>query len=119
MMTRQKGNIGSIMTAGLCMLAMMIVMLAYFDNVELLKQKEEVGQLARKYILKMETVGHLTPEDRAVLTVELENAGVTDIDYEGTTLQTVNYGSPITLQIAGKLKGEYVFVEKRASTAKN
>lgn len=116
---RKRGNIGDLMTTGMCMLGMMIVMLAYFDSVELLNQKENVGQLARKYILRMETVGYLTPEDRIQLTVELESAGVTEIDYEGTTLQETAYGSPITLQIAGRLKGEHDFVEKRASTAKN
>ena len=45
--------------------------------------------------------------------------GVTEISYEGTTFSEVSYGDPIALEIKGKLKGEYGFVEKRVSTAKN
>lgn len=107
------------MVTGLCLLAMTVVMLSYMDNVQLIQQKTEVSQLARKYILRMETVGYLTPGDRTVLTGELQAAGITDITYEGTTENEVGYGEPITLQIKGKLRGQYDFMEKRVSTAKN
>lgn len=108
-----------LLSAGLCILAMTVVMLSYMDNVSLLHQKAEVGQVARKYILRMETVGYLTPSDRTALQQELTSLGVTEIDLEGTTLYEMSYGSPITLEIGGKLKGEYAFEEKRVSTAKN
>lgn len=108
-----------LLSAGLCILAMTVVMLSYMDNVSLLHQKAEVGQVARKYILRMETVGYLTPSDRTALQQELTSLGVTEIDLEGTTLHEMSYGSPITLEIGGKLKGEYAFEEKRVSTAKN
>lgn len=116
---REPGNVGNIMATGLCLLAMTVVMLSYMDNVQLIQQKTEVSQLARKYILRMETVGCLTPEDRTVLTAELQAAGVTEITYEGTTDDLVDYGEPICLQISGKLRGQYDFTEKRVSTAKN
>ena len=81
--------------------------------------KTEISQLARKYILRMETVGYLTTEDNTSLCQELSAAGVTEINLSGTTQSEVSYGVPITLQISGKLKGEYLFEEKRTSTAKN
>ena len=118
-MNRGKGNIGDLLTTGLCVLAMLAVMMACFDSMELLNRKAEVSQLARKYILRMETVGCLLQEDLTVLTMELEALGVTDINYEGTTVNAVSYGHPIALEIRGKLKGEYAFAEKRVSTAKN
>ncbi|MBO5336922.1 MAG: hypothetical protein J6A94_07335 [Lachnospiraceae bacterium] len=118
-MSRQRGNVGNLMITGICMLAMTVVMLAYFDNVELLHQKDEMGQLARKYILKMETTGYLTVEDMLLLTDELEAMGVTEIQYGGTTVNAVPYGEAITLQIQGKLRGEYDCSEKRVSTAKH
>jgi len=45
--------------------------------------------------------------------------GITEISLEGTTLNTVDYGSPITLYIRGKLEGNYEFKEKRVSTSKH
>lgn len=118
-MKREKGNVGDIMITGFCMLAMTVVMLSYMDNVQLIQQKEAVSQLARKYILEMETVGYLTPQSQRRLTEELQQSGVTDIDYEGTTDTAVGYGEAITLILQGKLEGKYAFREQRVSTAKN
>lgn len=116
---RTQGNVGSIMTTGICLLAMTVVMFSYLDSVQLIQQKTEVSQLARKYILRMETIGYLTSGDRNMLTGELQAIGVTDVSYEGTTENLCGYGEPISLQIKGKLRGQYDFAEKRVSTAKN
>ena len=118
-MKKCAGNIGDILTTGICILAMTAVMVSYMDSVALIQQKTQVGQIARKFILRMETIGYLTDADRTIMTAELEQAGVTEISYAGTTMSEVGYGEPITLKITGKLKEEYVFEEQRASTAKN
>lgn len=118
-MRKERGNVADIMVSGICILAMTVVMLSYMGSVSLLNQKAAVGQLARKYILRMESVGYLTERDRIMLCQELDTAGVTEITLEGTTQHEVVYGTPITLQIGGKLKGEYAFEERRVSTAKN
>ncbi len=118
-MKREKGSIGDIFSAGICMIAMTVLMLAYMDNVWLIHQKTQVGQIARQYILKMETVGYLTDEDRIRLGRELDGVGVTQLELSGTTMAPVTYGDIITLEIRGKLEGEYDFEEKRVSTAKN
>lgn len=118
-MRKQKGNIGDLMISGLCILGMTIVMLSYLKSVSLIQQKAEISQLARKYILRMETVGYLTAGDQTTLLQELDTMGVTEICLEGTTLNQVSYGTPITLIIGGRLEGKHVFEEKRASTAKN
>lgn len=118
-MGRQKGNVSDIMSSGICILAMTVVMLGYMESVSLINQKAAVGQLARKYILRMETVGYLTERDYTLLCQELETIGVSESDLKGTTRHEVAYGAPITLQISGKLKGEHIFEERRFSTAKN
>ena len=110
---KQPGNIGELMTMCMCVLALTVVMLNYLQNVQLLQAKENVGQLARAYLLKME------PAEQAHLTAELETAGLTEIDYEGSTLEPAGYGERIILQIHGKLGGHYEIREKRVSTAKN
>ena len=116
---KQKGNIGELMITGVCILAMTVVMLSYMDHVSLLQEKAEVVQLARKYILKMETEGYLSTGELALMTDELAAIGITEISCAGTTVSKVTYGDPIVLQIQGKLRGEHAFVEKRVSTAKN
>lgn len=118
-MRREKGSIGDLMSAGICMLAMTVLMLSYMDNVWLIHRKTEVSQIARQYILKMETVGYLTEADRIRLGQELSGAGVTQLELDGTTLSPVEYGDIITLEIRGKLEGQYDFEEKRISTAKH
>lgn len=118
-MCRQRGNVGELMITGICILAMTVLMLTYMDYAELLEQKSEVGQIARKYILRMESTGYLASEDISLLSAELSDMGVTEMDYTGTTISEVTYGQPITLQIQGKLRGEYAFCEKRVSTAKH
>ncbi len=116
---KREGNVGNILTAGLCILAMTAAVTAYLNCMELIQQKTEAGQIARKYILRMETVGCLTGTDQTLLSKELTDMGVTDIDLMGTTMGEVGFGEPVTLNIRGKLKGEYLFEEHRVSTAKN
>lgn len=110
---------GDIMVTGIFVLAMTVVMMAFLGNIRLLRQQSEVTQLARKYILKMETEGSLSGTDRSSLVSELGAQGVTEIDLSGTTFSPAAYGQTIVLQIHGKLGGQYEITEKRVSTAKN
>nr|WP_318685791.1 hypothetical protein [uncultured Acetatifactor sp.] len=118
-MTREKGNIVNLIAAGICVIAMTAVMAVYLECIFLVRQKSQVSQLARKYILKMETTGCLTANDRTELVLELERLGVTQVDLTGTTMDAANYSEPISLEISGKIKGEFPFEEKRVSTSKN
>lgn len=115
----EKGNISELISACVCMLMLAILMAAYLDNVKLLQQKAKVNQLARKYILIMETEGYLEASQKTSLIYELEELGIIDISLEGSTEIDAGYGQPIKLIINGKLKENYEFTEKRMSTAKN
>lgn len=117
-MSREEGSIGDMLAAGLCMLAMTVLLLSYMDNVGMIYQKMAVSQIARKYILRMETMGSLTESDRVLLLQELSDVGATEVELEGSTLDRAGYGNPVILLINGKLEGEYEFEEKRVSTAK-
>ena len=116
---KEPGNIGELLTMGLCVLVLTVVMLSYMENVQMIGKKAAIGQLARGYLLKMETVGCLEAPDRVRLTAELEALGLTEIDYAGSTMEPAGYGNRITLQIHGKLGGQYEITEKRVSTAKH
>lgn len=117
-MKREKGNVGDMIAAGLCMLAMTVVMLVYMKNAGLVNKKAAVDQVARKYILRMETAGHLTEADRTALLQELKSLGLAAPELTGTTVERVGYGQPIVLIIRGKLEDGYEIEEKRVSTAK-
>jgi len=132
---KSNGNILDFLTVGIAVLAIAILVLASFQTMGLMVRKLEVSQIARKYILSMETKGCLTEPDRAALTAELESAGLYQVELTGTTLQPVEYGEEILLCIRGYVRGgaaagsniwsegfkvkEYHVEEKRMSTAKN
>lgn len=113
-----EGNIADIMVTGIFVLAMSVVMLSFLNNMKLIQQKAEVDQLARRYILRMETVGGLLSEDRVALEEELKACGVQNIDLDGTTMEPPGYGAKIELCIRGILGGKYEIQETRVSTAK-
>lgn len=115
---------------------MTVLMLAYMGSVQLLNSKSQIDQITRKYILRMETVGYLTGNDRLEMTQELAALGATELDYTGSTLNQVDYGSAISLVVRGKIPVRtvvsgsdlfnstqeiiwYEFEERRISTAKN
>lgn len=123
------------LTMGIAMIAISIVVFVSLNVMELMMIKLEVSQIARKYILAMETRGCLWEEDREDMLNELRQMGLKDIDIVGTTLQPVDYGENIVLSIKGNVSGwkasvgdiwkkvfeieEYEVEEKRMSTAKN
>lgn len=117
-MIAEKGSIGDFMAVCIGMLLMCVLLLSFLDSIGLIREKTEVDQIARKYILRMETCGELTASDRAGLCSELAGAGATEIDLVGTSENKVPYGGTITLNIQGKLRGDIAFHEKRVSTAK-
>jgi len=133
---KSSGSVTDVLSVVICMIAMSIIMMAYLNSIQLLNTKSEVSQLARKYILRMETVGYLTGSDKAWLTQELNTLGISDPDFSGTTMNEVGYGSPVILSIQGNINGKeaiwgggifavvfgdksHPFQEIRMSTAKN
>jgi len=124
------------MTVGITLLAISILVIAIFYTMGLMLKKLEVSQVARKYILVMETEGCLSNDGQQKMLAELERLGMNEIDISGTTIQPVEYGDTIVLSIRGKLCGkelqleddimsagfrlrEYHVEEMRMSTAKN
>lgn len=131
-----RASVTDAIMVGICILAMTIIMMAYMGSMQLLDSKAQISQVARKYILRMETVGYLTGNDRMLLSQELHQLGVSELDLTGSTMSQVDYGAPILLVIRGKISGqdiltegglfhtvfgtaEYEFEERRMSTAKN
>ena len=124
---KEKGSAMEFMSFGLVLLGFATIMMVYLGCVELVEYKLKTGQIARKYILRMESVGYLNTEDRISLVDELEELGLTQVDLYGTTMEFVGYGEEIILSIRGKVSGKfgagrqglYEIKELRVSTAKN
>lgn len=116
---RQEGSVGDLLSALLCILTMITVMVAFLDCVALVNKKTIVGQTARNYVLKMETVGYLTDADEQALRTELAEQGITELNLDGTTRAPVTYGTEVRLRITGRIGGEHYFEEERVSTAKH
>ena len=116
---KEAGNIGDLIGAGLCMIAMLILMMSCFSHMALLQKKVCLGQTARKYMLRMETVGFLESHKEEELTSELKALGISELSLEGTTTEPVSYGEEITLGTRGELEGGVEGYETETSAGRN
>lgn len=72
---------------------------------EVLRTREAVNQIARAYLLEMETKGYLTSRDAVQLEYSLEKeCGLAEIDFSGSTCTQTEYGGEIRLVIHGILR---------------
>ena len=137
MMKKRKGSIVDILPSMIMVIAAVMLIMVFFDLYQILSLNEDVKQIARKYMLTMETMGYLDPANQTTLVQELSDLQVTDIDLTGSTMSDAEYGKAVYLQISCKLPMEqlnmdgydmlqFVFQDKsipirvrRMSTAKN
>ena len=137
MMKKRKGSIVDILPSMIMVIAAVMLFMVFFDLYQILSLNEDVKQIARKYLLTMETMGYLDPANQTTLVQELSDLQVADIDLTGSTMSDAEYGNAVYLQISCKLPMEqlnmdgydmlqFVFQDKsipirvrRMSTAKN
>ena len=104
----KKKKEASVMENMLVMMLEMIVVCAFlviiFGAFSGISDKWGMRQVAREYMLIMETEGYLKPTDEANLVTELESYGLYNISLSGTTRSEVDYGSRIYLNINGTYK---------------
>ena len=106
MARKREGSALDFLSVCICILAMSIVVTAYFYCSDLLLRKGQVSQVARCYILQMETVGCLTEGDKNRMLAELQSIGLQGIDLTGSTMNPVEYGDSVILHIRGKIQGK-------------
>ncbi len=116
--TKNDGSVGDVMPMCIFVICIAFVMISFADCVRLINVKASVSQLSRQYILKMETYGYLTENDRDDLVRSLAESGLENISLAGTDLNEVGYGNEIKLYISGSAEGGYEIREFRTSTAK-
>lgn len=64
-------------------------------------RSSDIQQVARTYLLRMETDGCLTEENRNLMIAELEALDMEQIDLTGTSFTNVGYGNRVRLVIRG------------------
>ncbi len=69
-----------------------------------IERSSDIQLAARSCLLRMETEGYLTEENKTQLLADLQALNVTGIDLTGTTLTDVGYGNQIRLVIHGSVK---------------
>lgn len=79
--------------------AFLVIVFGAFASIS---DKWNMNQVAREYLLLMETEGYLTATDKTNLIQELEECGLYNISLTGTTTSEVDYGTRIYLKISGK-----------------
>lgn len=102
-MKKRKGSIINAISGIFVLLAVAILSLSCLYILQVALLKEDIRQIARGYVLEMETVGYLTPESRSALILELGNKNLTNIDLAGSSFSAVGYGNDIVLSIKGTL----------------
>ncbi len=78
--------------------AFLVIIFGAFSSIS---DKWGMRQVAREYLLIMETEGYLKLEDQEGLISELEGYGLYNISLSGTTTSEVSYGDRIYLSIRG------------------
>lgn len=102
-MKKEKGSLLDLMSVGLCILALYIVMMAVFTCADLIGKKAEIGQITRRYLLKMETMGYLAEADKNSMISELGQTGLKNISLNGTSFAPSGYGETIVICVSGNL----------------
>ena len=102
---REKKEAGSIIENMLVALIGMVMTTAFlviiFGAFSSISDKWHMRQVAREYLLIMETEGYLTASDQVALKEELESCGLYNISFSGTTTSEVGYGERVYLKIRG------------------
>lgn len=101
MKKKDKGMIDHFLPAILTMLFLLLIWFGFTTLTGNIDRSTEIHQVARRYMLRMESDGYLTPENKNMLVKELEALGVKNINLNGTNLQDVGYGNKIRLCIKG------------------
>lgn len=90
--------------------AISVLSLMYLSYMSDYDKKEAADQLAREYILRMETEGYLSLSEAYSFVSDLNSLGFEEISLSGTTMSDAGYGNQITLMVSAVLKTDEIRV---------
>lgn len=101
---KDKGIFDQFLPAIVVIVLMAVLWTGSMISASNIDRSSDIQQVARTFLLRMETDGCLTEENRNLLVSELEALDMEQIDLSGTTFTNVGYGNQIRLVIRGKVK---------------
>lgn len=96
---KNKGTVDEIIIPLFFLFALFVVVIGTLNFVVPIVKYINANQVARTYILKIESNGYLTEENTDQLKTKLTNLGFTNIDLTGTTFSPVSNGDDVFLNI--------------------
>lgn len=100
--------VSGMFTLIISIMAITLICLYNISATGILNSKSDVNMIMRKYIIRMESEGYLTPEDESGMIEELKACGMTNIDISGTTRNEVEYGETVYLYVKGDISRRVV-----------
>lgn len=98
---KDKGILDQFLPAIIVIVLLAVLWTGSMISASNIDRSSDIQQVARTYLLKMETDGYLTEENRNLLLSDLAALDMEQIDLTGTTLSDVGYGNRIDLVIRG------------------
>ena len=105
-MNKKSGSMMKMIPVLLAMAAMTAITVMYLTYMSDYDKRESADQIAREYILRMETQGYLSEEMKNNLISDLGDIGVKSINLQGTTMSKAAYGDEIVLMINADVETE-------------
>lgn len=105
-MKKKCGSMMKMLPVLLAMAAMTAITVMYLTYMSDYDKRESADQIAREYILRMETQGYLSEEMKNNLISDLGDIGVSGINLQGTTMAKAAYGDEIALIINASVETE-------------
>ena len=98
---KDKGILDQFLPAIIVIVLLAVLWTGSMISASNIDRSSDIQQVARTYLLKMETDGYLTEENRNLLLSDLAALDMERIDLTGTTFSDVGYGNRIDLVIRG------------------
>lgn len=98
---KDKGILDQFLPAIIVIVLLAVLWTGSMISASNIDRSTDIQQVARTYLLKMETDGYLTEENRNLLLSDLAALDMERIDLTGTTFSDVGYGNRIDLVIRG------------------
>lgn len=98
---KDKGMLEQFLPAIVIIVLMAVLWTGSMVNASHIERSSDIHQVARTYLLRMESDGYLTEENKNLLMAELTDLEMEDINLTGTSFTDVGYGNTVRLIIRG------------------
>lgn len=100
---KDKGMLEHFLPALVTIVLMAVLWTASMIQASNLDRSAQIQQVARIYMLRMESDGYLAEANKNLLLADLQALDMSEINLTGTSFSDVGYGNEVHLVIAGKV----------------